>query len=142
MDNQSSEIIQSFIDFLIGKKEVVSKYNDKYSNDNTDEVTLKRYEFDDIISELKDSISQSIQAIRSLQIENDNLKENILSIQQYSNLKQSLFCNDDKAEKLSKCSNFNYEDKLDDQGEINDYKYTYYNPDIKQKYYVAETKRR
>jgi len=99
MDKQSTEIIENFINFLKEKKEVIQKYEEKYSKSGNEEVVVKRYEWEDILSESYDIISQSIQAIRSLQMENENLRETISSfqaLQQSSNLKQSVFTFEDK----------------------------------------------
>lgn len=94
MDKESSEIILNFINFLRSKKDVIQQYEEKYSKVGKEEVPVKRYEWEDIISESYDIINQSIQAVRSLQMENENLKEAILSIQtlqQSSQMKQSVF---------------------------------------------------
>ena len=120
MDKQSSEIIENFIQFLRSKKDVISKYSDKYKEDS-DEVTMKRYEFDDIISELNDSISQSIQAIKSLQMENENLKETINTfqlLQHSSHLKQSAFSFEDKQDKQEHFNHNYYEDNIDNERDL------------------------
>jgi hypothetical protein len=111
MDKQSSEIIDNFINFLKSKKDVLHHYDEKYSKSAKDDITIKKYEWEDIISESNDIISQSIQAIKSLQMENENLKETIMSIQalqQSSNLKQSVFSFEGKGGG----DNYNIEDHL------------------------------
>ena len=112
MDKQSTEIIENFINFLKEKKEVIQNYEEKYSKSGNEEVVVKRYEWEDIISESYDIISQSIQAIRSLQMENENLRETISTfqaLQQSSNLKQSVFTFEDKNRPAN---DYNIEDHL------------------------------
>jgi len=112
MDKESAEIIENFINFLKEKKEVIQNYEEKYSKSGNEEVVVKKYEWEDIISESYDIISQSIQAIRSLQMENENLRETISSfqtLQQSSNLKQSVFTFEDKNKQVN---DYNIEDHL------------------------------
>lgn len=116
MDKQSTEIIENFINFLKEKKKVIQNYEDKYSKPANEEVLIKRYEWEDIISESNDIISQSIQAIRSLQMENENLRETISTfqaLQNSSNLKQSVFTFEDKNKQ---CNEYNIEDHLYNDG--------------------------
>ena len=74
------EVIQTLFNSIKSKKKIIKDIKNEFdlNNMNNTEITLSRLKLIDLLDEFDITISQSLQAIQTLQAEIFNLKENIL----------------------------------------------------------------
>ena len=72
------EVIQTLYDTIKSKNEIINYFrkNNNINNEKEQLITIQRLKLIDFIDEFEITVSQSLQAIQTLQIELSNLKEN------------------------------------------------------------------
>lgn len=70
------ELIPSIFNDIESKREIINSFRSRFANKSTEDIiTLRAFEFFDLIDEFEISISQALQAMQTLQTEIWNLKE-------------------------------------------------------------------
>ena len=91
------EVIQTLFNSIKSKKKIIKDIKNEFdlNNMNNTEITLSRLKLIDLLDEFDITISQSLQAIQTLQAEIFNLKENILDENNLIDFNKENFNNND-----------------------------------------------
>ena len=78
----STQIINNFVDYLSSLKTNVTGFSNQFAKIDEPELQIKKSTLQDIMEDFNDCINQSIQTIKSIQVENINLKEKLSLLEQ------------------------------------------------------------